>query len=112
MKTVTEIPGAEFESTIRTSTKPELVHFYTSWCGPCQILAPSLEKLAGELENQLQVGQVNLDHHPELAKRYGISNVPALRLFDHAVPIESFTALLSPAELKARLHGVLADYAA
>lgn len=112
MKTVLEIPGAEFEREIRSAMEPLLVLFYTSWCGRCQILAPSLARLASELEDELQVARVNLDHSPELAGCYGVFTVPTLILFDCGVPIECFEGVPSFPELKARLQGVLADYAA
>jgi len=111
MKTLIEIQGKEFEREIRSAAQPVLVHFHTSWCGQCQILAPSLKTLAAELEDELQVAKVNLDHCPELARRYGITNVPALILFDNGVPIASLDAWMSPRQMRAQLHGLLADYA-
>jgi thioredoxin 1 len=111
MKTVIEIQGDEFERAIPAAAKPVLAHFYTSWCGQCRILAPSLEILAGELEGELQVAKVNLDHCPELAKRYGIIDVPTLIFFDNGVPIASLDAWMSPRQMEAQLHGLLADYA-
>jgi thioredoxin 1 len=112
MKRVTELPGKEFEREACWPTGPVLVHFRTSWCGQCQILAPSLETLAGELEGQLRIVEVNLNDCPEVARQYGISQVPTLILFDNGAPIECFDALTSPEELKVRLQGVLADYSA
>lgn len=111
METVIEIQGDEFERAIPAAAKPVLAHFYTSWCGLCRILAPSLEILAGELEGELQVAKVNLDHCPELARRYGITNIPALILFDNGAPIAYLDAWMSPRQMKAQLQGLLADYA-
>lgn len=110
MKKVFEIPGEEFEREIRAAAKPVLVHFCTSWCGQCQILAPSLEALATELDDELQLAKVNLDHCPELAKRYGISDVPTLMLFDNGAPLTSLDAWMSPRQMRAQLQGLLADY--
>lgn len=112
MKTVIEIQGEEFEREIRLASVPVLVHFSSSWCGQCRFLAPSLEALAGELEGELRVVSVNLDHYPQLAIHYGISNVPTLILFDSGAPIACIDSSMSPLELKAQLHGLLADYAA
>lgn len=110
MNKITEIQGAQCERELRSAATPMLVHFCTSWSGQCQILTPSLEALAGELEGQLRVVNVNLDDCPELANRLGITTVPTLILFDNGTPIERLSGLTSPAELKARLHGLLADY--
>jgi thioredoxin-like negative regulator of GroEL len=111
MKTVIEIEGAEWEHAIRSATRPVLAHFHTSWCGQCRILVPSLEALAAELEDELQVAKVNLDHCPELARRYGFTDVPALVLFDNGAPIALLDPWMSPRQMKAHLQGLLADYA-
>jgi thioredoxin 1 len=111
MKRVTELQGKQFEREACGPTGPVLVHFRTSWCGQCRMLAPSLEVLASELEADLRIIEVNLDDGPELAAQFGITQVPTLILFENGTPIECFDALTSPEELKARLRGVLADYA-
>ncbi|MCL4176811.1 MAG: thioredoxin family protein [Verrucomicrobia bacterium] len=112
MRKVTELQAKPLEREECWPTGPVLVHFRTSWCGQCRILAPSLETLAGELEGQLRIAEVNLDDCPEVAGRYGITQVPTLILFENGAPIECFDALSSPDELKVRLQGVLADYSA
>jgi thioredoxin 1 len=111
MKTVIEIDGAQFGREMQSAKQPVLVHFYTSWSGPCRIVAPALETLAGELAGELNIRQATLDTHPELARRYHITEVPALILFDSGVPIAGFAGSISPRELKPQLQGLLADYA-
>lgn len=106
-----EIPGDEYERELRTMTVPMLVHFYSSWCAQCEILAPSLEALAGELSDEIQIARMNLDHSPELAKRYGIAQVPTLMLFDEGLPIACIDVAMSPGQMTAQLQGLLADYA-
>ena len=93
------------------ASEPTLVHFRTAWSGECRLLAPSLKGLASRLKGRLKTVDVSLDDHPELAQQFAITQVPTLVLFDHAVPIERFTGLVSPQELGVRLRGVLADYA-
>jgi thioredoxin 1 len=111
MKNVTEISGAQFGRQMQSARQPVLVHFYTSWSGPCRILAPALETLAGELAGELNIRQTNLDQHPELARHYHLTDVPALILFDGGVPIAIFDGTSSPPELRAHVKGLLADYA-
>lgn len=110
MKTVNRIEGGKWEREIRSATQPVLAHFHTSWCDPCQILSATLEELAVELEGELQAVAVDLDHCPELARRYGITDVPTLILFDSGAPIASLDPRGSPRLLKVRLQGLLADY--
>lgn len=111
MSSVIEIPGAQFEHEMQTATRPVLVHFYTSWSGQCRILAQSLEALADDIAGDLSIRKVNLAAHPELAGRYRITDVPTLILFDNGAPIACVTGSVSLRELKAHVHGLLADYA-
>lgn len=111
MNNVIEIPGAQFEREMRTATQPVLVHFYTSSSGQCRILAQSLETLASKLAGELSIRQANLDDHAELARRYSITDVSTLILFDNGAPIACFAGSICPRELKAHLYGLLADYA-
>lgn len=110
MKTVMKIPGEQFERELRAAAEPVLVHFYASWSGPCRILGPTLEQLAAELGDELRVAKVNLDHCPELASRYHITDVPALILFEDGRPIACIDAAMSPRQIKVELKGLLADY--
>jgi thioredoxin 1 len=112
MKAVIEILGAEFERELRKSAVPVLVYFSPSWSGLGQILAPALESLADELKDELQVVRLDLDDCPEMARRYGVTNVRALLLFSNTAPIAFLDTSLSPQQMKARLQGLLADYAA
>ena len=71
----------------------------------------SLETLAGELAGELDCREIYLDHHPELARRFRLAELPALVLFDHSVPVAGFAGLISPRALVAQVQGLLADYA-
>ncbi|HSH17121.1 MAG TPA: thioredoxin family protein [Verrucomicrobiae bacterium] len=75
---VREIPGLKFEREMGAAARPVLAHFFTSWSEPCRLLAPALEALADELGDDLEVVAVNLDHCPELARRVGVTAIPAL----------------------------------
>lgn len=111
MNTVIEVPGAQFEREMQTAMQPVLVHFYNSSSGQSRTLSLSLETLADELAGELSVRKVNLDDHPELGRRYNITVVPTLILFDNNAPIAAFAGPLCPSEVKVHLQGLLADYA-
>ena len=70
-----------FEKEVLKSEVPVLVDFYAIWCGPCMALAPTLEKLAGEMEGKAKIVKINVDEEPELAREFGIVSIPALFLF-------------------------------
>jgi thioredoxin 1 len=110
MNQIIEVPGAQFEREMRTATQPVLVYFYTSWSGQSQFMGPLVDALAGQLGGELSIRKASLDHQPELARRYRITEVPALVLFDNGASVASFAGAISSHELKAHLQGLLADY--
>jgi thioredoxin 2 len=65
---------------IDTSTLPVLVDAWAPWCGPCHMVAPSVERLAGEYAGRLKVAKVNIDDAPSLSRRLGVQSIPALFL--------------------------------
>ena len=73
------ITEQNFEQEVLKADKPVLVDFWATWCGPCRMLAPTIELLAEEMEGVAKVGKVNVDEQPGLAARFGISSIPPLR---------------------------------
>lgn len=66
---------------------PILVDFWASWCGPCRMLMPTIEKLAAESDGSYRVGKVNVDEQGEIAMRYGIQSIPTLIVFKNGQEI-------------------------
>ncbi len=73
--------NANFENDVLKADKPVLVDFWATWCGPCRMIAPTVEELAEEYADRAVVGKVDVDENPELAKTYGVMSIPTLILF-------------------------------
>jgi len=63
-----------------------LVDFYADWCGPCKIIAPSIERLAEEYIGTVKFVKLNIDTHPHIARKYGVKSIPTLMIFRNAKP--------------------------
>ncbi len=70
-----------FESEVLDSKLPVLVDFWATWCGPCMMLAPTIEEIAEEYAATVKVGKVNVDEEPELASMFGIMSIPTVMVF-------------------------------
>jgi len=90
--TVLEITDRTFDGLIASET-PTLVDFWAPWCGPCRALAPTLERLADRLGDDATVAKLNVDEHPEIAARFGISSIPMVLVFKGGEVIETIVGL-------------------
>jgi len=70
-----------FDREIKESALPFLVDFWAQWCGPCQMLGPTLEQIAADFKGRANVGKVNVDENPNLAGKFGVMSIPTLILF-------------------------------
>ncbi|MFB9953329.1 thioredoxin [Rhizobium puerariae] len=76
-----KVDNSNFQAEVLNSTEPVVVDFWAEWCGPCKMIAPSLEEIATELAGKVKVAKLNIDENPELAAQYGVRSIPTLAVF-------------------------------
>ena len=86
------VNGENFDEKVRNAQGPVLVDFYATWCGPCKMLAPILEQVAGENEN-VTIAKLDIDEGMELAKEFGVMSVPTMIFFKNGEEKERLMGL-------------------
>jgi thioredoxin 1 len=75
-----KIDSSNFRAEVLESAKPVVVDFWAEWCGPCKMIAPSLEEISNEMAD-VQIAKLNIDENPDLAAQYGVRSIPTLMIF-------------------------------
>ena len=75
------VSSSDFQSKVLDAQGPVLVDFFATWCGPCKMLAPTLDQEAAEVAGRAKVVKVDIDASPDLAQRFGVMSVPTLAVF-------------------------------
>ncbi|MFA5890597.1 MAG: thioredoxin [Actinomycetota bacterium] len=101
------VADTDFEQTVLKSDKPVLVDFWADWCGPCHMVAPTVDEIAGENKDKLVVGKMDVDANPEVSRRYGILSIPSLLLFVDGVEKVRIVGARGKAQILAELQPYL-----
>ncbi len=101
------LEDATFEREVLQSDKPVLVDFGATWCGPCRMIDPIVEELAGEYAGRFVVGKVDVDENPQISMNYGIRSVPTLMIFKGGKPVDMIIGAVGKQKLVEKLNAHL-----
>src|SRR6476661_4942382 len=104
---ITEVSDTTFQAEVIESEQPVLVDFWAPWCGPCRVVAPVLEEIAGERED-LKIVKLNVDENQQTASTFQVLSIPTLILFKGGQPVHKVIGAYPKRKLEAELEPALA----
>jgi thioredoxin 1 len=103
---ILKLTDADFDAQVKD--RPLLVvDFWAEWCGPCRMVAPVLEELAGEYAGRIAVGKVNVDENRQVAARFGIRSIPTLLFFHDGARVDQLVGAHPKGTIKAKIDHLL-----
>jgi thioredoxin 1 len=108
MNAITQVTSATFPLEVKAASLPVLIDFYADWCGPCRVLAPTLERLASEFNGQVKVVKVDVDQEPELAEQYQVHSIPMLAVVHQGELIGQHSGAAPESALRAAMREIAA----
>jgi thioredoxin 1 len=102
-----DVSDQEWDTQVLKSDKPVLVDFWAPWCGPCRMVAPIVEELAGEYEGKVTFYKLNTDDNVQTASKYGIRSIPTIMVFKNGEPVDQVIGFRPKSDLKRSLEKAL-----
>jgi thioredoxin 1 len=98
---------ANFQTEVLESDVPVLVDFWATWCHPCLMMAPVIEKIAEEYSGKAKVGKLNAEENPQKTGEYGVISIPTLIIFKNGQPVDQITGAVPKETITKKLDNVL-----
>lgn len=105
---IVELTNAAWGQEVEQATGLVMVDFWAVWCGPCRMIAPTVEELAKEYAGKLKVGKLNTDENPEIASKYKIMGIPTIMFFKDGQKVDQIVGAVPKPQLKAKIDALLA----
>jgi thioredoxin len=103
-----EITDATFLAEVERSATPVLLDMWADWCGPCHMLAPTIDQLATEMSGRVKVAKLNIDENPGTANRFGVRSIPTLLVLKGGKEVDRLVGVQPKQEIMRRLEKILA----
>ena len=102
------VTDATFSAEVEGSPLPVLVDLWAPWCGPCRMIAPVLEQLAGEMAGRIRIAKLNVDENPVTAQRFNVRNIPTMMILKDGREVDRIVGVYPKAEILRRLDKAIA----
>ncbi len=104
-----ELTTENFETEVIESGKISMVDFWAEWCGPCRMIGPIVEELAGEYDGKAVIGKVNVDHNRDIAMKYRVMNIPTVLIIKDGKEVDRIVGAVPKNVLQGKLDAALAN---